>query len=561
MRISVLKSGSDAAGLTRYLYGTGKANEHSNPHLVAGSPGLELEWAGELSLKEATILGRVVEGAWRENYVEQLALVGASQGGISRAQLHRDGVEATGRTHMFHASMALPPNHEKLSDEQWHTLAHEYVKRMGFVDENGHGSSWVAVRHGLSAKGNDHVHVMVNLVRNDGSWASEHKSKLAADRIGRELELEFSAFLSPTYEQPAVESERQPGFSAYSQAELRRAEERELSGRGPIDPDRVHLQRVVRGIAMGSRTEAEWLNNLANQDLEIVPRWAPGGREKVTGYSVRFADQDSVRIAASKLAPDLTLTSLRRSLWEMNETPETRAQALALWRDEAPVTDPEPIDASAELEQASHHLADWESDVRQTDPHDVDQWRSHAATAASLLALAAIHHPDRETGSQLGTVADEAARVSFEPQQPRHRSYGHGSLQPRTSSAGLALVHFNLALRASSTTSARGWYAVMKQMQRTMRAVHDAQVARGELLDATRNNELVAAHLDPYTDVPANADAPVTPPATRDPAVRDSTRQTGVPVQLPHRGIDLGERPGLPGRHGPSTDLRRGHER
>lgn len=147
--------------------------------------------------QEATILGRVVEGAWRENYVEQLALAGASQGGISRAHLHRDGVEATGRTHMFHASMALPPDHEKLTDEQWHTLAHEYVKRMGFVDENGHGSSWVAVRHGLSAKGNDHVHVMVNLVRNDGSWASEHKSKLAADRIGRELEQEFSAFLSP----------------------------------------------------------------------------------------------------------------------------------------------------------------------------------------------------------------------------------------------------------------------------------------------------------------------------------------------------------------------------
>ena len=153
------------------------------------------------------------------------------------------------------------------------------------------------------------------------------------------------------------------------------------------------------------------------------------------------------------------------------------------------------------------------------------------------------------------------ARVSFEPQHPRHSSYGHGSLQPRTSSAGLALVHFNLALRASSTNSTRGWYAVMKQMQRTMRAVHDAQVARGELLDATRNNELVAAHLDPYTDVPANADAPVTPPARRAPAVRASTRQTGGPVQLPHRGIALGERPGLPGRHGPSTDLRRGHER
>lgn len=148
MRISVLASGSDAPGLTRYLFGAGKANEHSNPHLVAGSAGLEMEWSGELSLADATILGRVVEGARHEKYVESLASVGAAQGGLSRAQLHREGVEATGKQHIFYASMSLPPTHDHLSDEQWNTLAHEYVRRMGFVDEQGFGSSWVAVRHG-----------------------------------------------------------------------------------------------------------------------------------------------------------------------------------------------------------------------------------------------------------------------------------------------------------------------------------------------------------------------------------------------------------------------------
>ncbi|WP_431844278.1 relaxase/mobilization nuclease domain-containing protein, partial [Calidifontibacter indicus] len=151
---------------------------------------------------------------------------------------------------MFHASMSLPPTHDHLSDEQWQTLAHEYVRRMGFVDDKGHGSSWIAVRHGVSAKGNDHIHVMVNLVRDDGGWSSKHQSKKAADRIGRELEQEYASFLSATYEQPAIEGERRPGLSAFTQAEQRRAWERELSGSGPVDPDRVHLQRVIRGMAM-----------------------------------------------------------------------------------------------------------------------------------------------------------------------------------------------------------------------------------------------------------------------------------------------------------------------
>jgi hypothetical protein len=34
--IDVIKRGSNVAGLLYYLYGLGKANEHTDPHLVAG---------------------------------------------------------------------------------------------------------------------------------------------------------------------------------------------------------------------------------------------------------------------------------------------------------------------------------------------------------------------------------------------------------------------------------------------------------------------------------------------------------------------------------------------
>jgi integrase len=56
--------GSDAGGLVRYLYGPGKANEHTDPHLVAGL-GDPLEFEPDLrpdgsrDLKSADLTGRV----------------------------------------------------------------------------------------------------------------------------------------------------------------------------------------------------------------------------------------------------------------------------------------------------------------------------------------------------------------------------------------------------------------------------------------------------------------------------------------------------------------------
>ena len=49
-------------------------------------------------------------------------------------------------------------------------IAEAFVAKMGFDDHEGTKAPtrWVAARHGLSAGGNDHVHLVVNLVREDG---------------------------------------------------------------------------------------------------------------------------------------------------------------------------------------------------------------------------------------------------------------------------------------------------------------------------------------------------------------------------------------------------------
>ena len=55
---------------------------------------------------------------------------------------------------------------------------------MGFTEISGKADCrWVAVRHGLSKAGNDHIHIAVNLVREDGAKASMHQLRHKAHAV------------------------------------------------------------------------------------------------------------------------------------------------------------------------------------------------------------------------------------------------------------------------------------------------------------------------------------------------------------------------------------------
>ncbi|MBM4570415.1 hypothetical protein GS489_08660 [Rhodococcus hoagii] len=48
-------------------------------------------------------------------------------------------------------------------------IAQRFVEEMGFIDPDGAKSSrWVAIHHGQSKNGNDHIHIAVQMVREDG---------------------------------------------------------------------------------------------------------------------------------------------------------------------------------------------------------------------------------------------------------------------------------------------------------------------------------------------------------------------------------------------------------
>lgn len=118
---------------------------------------------------------------------EDARIIGGNMAGQNSRQLAsefklsrslRPGVDKA----VFHASLSLPRG-ERLSDEQWRTVASDYVKRMGF-DNSQH----VVVRH--QDKEHDHVHIVASRITMDGKVVSESNDYQRGEAVVRQLEKE-----------------------------------------------------------------------------------------------------------------------------------------------------------------------------------------------------------------------------------------------------------------------------------------------------------------------------------------------------------------------------------
>lgn len=186
-----ITKGDRMAGLLVYLQGEGRYNEHTNPHVVAGDPAM-MAWhsggpeGGELSRDGALSVAHHLDRPYR----------------AFAAQEERGAVAVKTAPHVWQCSIALRAWEGELSDEDWREIAEKFVERMGFGSTDMHGEDaaptrWAAVRHGLSEKGNDHIHLVVNLVREDGTRAPVDNDFPRARDLCRELETEFG--LAPLY--------------------------------------------------------------------------------------------------------------------------------------------------------------------------------------------------------------------------------------------------------------------------------------------------------------------------------------------------------------------------
>jgi hypothetical protein len=315
--IAQISRGDTMPDLVSYLFGPGRCNEHVNQHLVAGCADAVFTAGSALWQEEPGTVRKVPKQArelgWQLEYPK------------SRWQ------SEVPRGHVWHCSLSLRPGEGPLTDAQWTHAAHALVDALGFSSTGGKAPCrWVAVRHGPSGDGNDHIHIAVSLVREDGTKASTWNDYRKAGQVCGQLENRFGL-------------RHVPGRTVHrSVPEPSRADREISAARGDPEPLRVRLERTVRACAAAARSEARFIALARVNGLLIRPRYtdAPGTRT-VTGYAVALKDgrqaysrktgiTGPVWFGGGKLATDLSLPALRRRWETPGQNPATaRAEALA----------------------------------------------------------------------------------------------------------------------------------------------------------------------------------------------------------------------------------------
>jgi hypothetical protein len=275
--IGKVTRGSDARRLLYYLYGPGKANEHIDPHLVAGfGDPAELEPERQ-------------RGGYRD--LRRLAgLLGQPLAALNGSSY---------RQPVWHCSLRAAPEDQVLSDAEWAQVAEGIMDRTGLAPAGDDlGVRWVAVRHAP-----DHIHVVATLARQDRHrpdlWNSYRKLREAC----RDAETRFGLRSTAPADRTAA---KRPA----------RAETEQAARRGWDEAPRVTLRREVCTAAAGARTEQEFFDRLSRARVLVRHRHSTIHPGELTGYAVGLPqhtakDGGTIWYGGGKLAADLTLPKLR----------------------------------------------------------------------------------------------------------------------------------------------------------------------------------------------------------------------------------------------------------
>lgn len=545
--------GDRTGGLMVYLVGPGRSNEHTEPHLVAGDGPL-MTWHDddELGRDAALAIARHLDRPMKAY-----------------------GVTVKGG-HVWHCSLSLRAEEGQLTDEKWGEISRHFVREMGFDDEaSGKAPTrWVAVRHGLSGGGNDHIHIAVNLVREDGTRASTHLDFRRAQKVTRALEvayglepLEGAAAERATRGYSPAERQAQARARAAARYERERqaapagavgpgwyalpAEERaaKIAAAMPAEQPRHTLARKVRGCATASGDEAEFVRRMRRGGVLVRPRFADGRTDVVTGYSVAARPLHGERpiwYGGGHLGRDLALPRLRAG-WP--DTPQGATDAAAEWvaarRGRRVVAEgreavaPDPKMWQTVLDD-TYRLRE---QMRAVPIEDRDQWARVARETAG--AFAAWSNQVEETPGPLAATADalaKSAQTKYRPRVPEPA----GTI----SAAGAAVLMMSV-VRSDNPTLAQA--VLLRQLMNLAKAIHDAHTAAGEAQRAAEIAQAVRDELVAVRDRMPTLVAVLAEPA---PVLDDARLAKGrAAIQAPRTELEeMVER--VTGAVAPATSIR-----
>ncbi|ORT54726.1 mobilization protein [Streptomyces sp. CB03238] len=290
--IAKISSGKDTAGLIRYLYGPGRANEHTDPHLVASFDGF------------APDPGRADDPAATKKLL------------VADLDLHVKQARRLGRAperHVWHCSIRAAETDRHLSDSEWADIARRIVAATGIAPEGDpDGCRWVAVRHA-----DDHIHIAATKVRGDLRPARHWNDYLTADKELAAIEKEYGL-------QQVVRGDRTAAKRPT------RAEKEKAQRAGHAMTARERLRFTVRTAVSVATSPEEFLGILAATDSVLVEiQRFPSG--DIRGYKIAIegdtnAAGEPIWYSGSKLAPDLSFPQIRDRLTATDPTAQTTRQ-------------------------------------------------------------------------------------------------------------------------------------------------------------------------------------------------------------------------------------------
>lgn len=357
--------GSRVSGLLYYLYGPGRCEEHTDPHLIAG-------WRHPAEL----------EPPLRQDGHREFAHLS----GLLQQPHDALGDRGFDRP-VWHCSVRAAPSDRMLSDDEWARVAFEIMHRTGLAPygQEDEAVRWVAVRHAA-----DHIHLVAVLARQDGTrprlWNDYYRigeaCRAAEDRFGlrRTAPRDRTAARRPT-----------------------RAESEKARRQGRGEPPRITLRRAVATAAAGASCEREFFARLDAAGISVRKRFSTRNPGEITGYAVALPTDTNrsggpVWYSGGKLAPDLTLPKLRHRWAPASATSTAQTFTAA--------------DRSAVYEHAARTARDAAQQIRYltgTDPG--------AAADATWAAADTLHAAARALGNQelrrAADAYDRAARYAY----------------------------------------------------------------------------------------------------------------------------------------------------
>ena len=394
-----ITKGSGAVKLAVYLAGPGRSNEHTNQHVVCASETIAtVDMGTALDHHKAVALGYELD--------------------------HPNRVYGRGskRQHVWHASLSLDADAGVKDDAFWEGVVREFLTEMKFEGVDGEDYRWVAVRHGLSSNGNDHVHIAASMVSESGKrWATD-KDWPRASAACREIEKRHGLRLlnqgvkSPGYAEGELHAlARRRAYALHEKQRAndelmvpwkfldRAAREQLMNAQMPEVQPRYELAMKLRAATAGARSEGEFVRRARGNSMLIRPRYADGGKTSVVGYSVALKPvhgEKPIWYGGGRLGGDLSLPSLRAA-WP-DQSPAESVPEWEAARRNRPAVAPEKGEVSGvDLVQYFEELSDYLRTVSDTSLDDPVAYAKVAREGAGLFSAWAV---------AAGKEGDEAAK-------------------------------------------------------------------------------------------------------------------------------------------------------